>query len=140
MLKAFLDDSGTDDKRPLCIGGGVSPAAEWMQLEQKWTQVLQRYEVKVFHMTDVESLRKEFREWTVEKKDSFLSELVAIVIKHVQWWIGCRTTDEDEEGFKPYHDSAIQCVQRILFEIRNRYHKRTLKLFLRKLQDLLVLS
>ena len=116
MYRAYLDDSGSDDTPVLCIWGVLSPREEWEQLEEKWSLALQRYDVKIFHMSDLENLKREFdpsKGWTKERRESLLRELLPIMNQHIQHYIGCNASIKYAD-FKRYHDAGIQCMQIIL--------------------------
>ena len=85
MLKAYLDESGSDDTPFLLVGGYVSTEARWKKFERDWIAALHAEGLKEsFHMVDFETGNGEFRgpAWINERKDHFFKKLAQIIATH----------------------------------------------------------
>jgi hypothetical protein len=58
------------------MGGAIAGPNQWGEQRENWKEILGRYGVKVFHMTDVENRQGEFRGWDEDRKRRFLSDLI----------------------------------------------------------------
>lgn len=80
-LAAYFDASGTHHgSSVMAFAAYVADVDQWQRFDAEWRDMLNRYELKVFHMTDCESLLGEFKGWTVQKKKTFLSSVVAKIL------------------------------------------------------------
>lgn len=80
MLKAYFDDSGTHEGSLVtALGGCVAQIEQWVYFEQEWRGVLEEEHVKIFHMTDLESLRGEYEGWDEERKRRFIGRMLKII-------------------------------------------------------------
>ncbi len=82
MLIAYFDESGKErDHRAVALGTVIAPEEKWIEFEKKWNEILQRHDVKVFHMTDFETRNGEFKDkcWGNEERLSFIADLAEIV-------------------------------------------------------------
>jgi hypothetical protein len=89
----YLDDSGTDpNQEVVVVAGYISTAREWKKLSAAWRNVLKRYGVPYFHMTEFMSRRgsKLFpkQAWPDERKNELITELVGIVGRGAMCQIG----------------------------------------------------
>jgi len=85
MLKAYLDESGSDDTPFLLVGGYVSTETRWKKFERAWVEALHSEGLhESFHMVDFETGSGEFRgpEWTSERKDRLFRRLAQIIARH----------------------------------------------------------
>ena len=89
MFSAYFDESGTtSDGSVLTVAGSLSTVGQWMIFEEQWCEILSRYGIKIFHMTDCASSRGEFSAWggQTDKRRQFIAELAkcaAVNIQHV---------------------------------------------------------
>ena len=132
VLVAFLDESGSHDatgKLPgseiLGIGGVVARTEVWERIEAMWLDVLKRYQVPVFHMTECDSLKGDFFQWSRIQADALINELLDCFLGSPAFLV-CGTVlvkDYDEmlpELLKeqvvrhPYHAALHACIGRIL--------------------------
>lgn len=85
MLKAYLDESGSDDTPFLLVGGYVSTESRWKKFERAWVEALHSEGLhESFHMVDFETGSGEFRgpAWTAERKDRLFQRLAQIIARH----------------------------------------------------------
>jgi hypothetical protein len=85
MLKAYLDESGSDDTPFLLVGGYVSTETRWKKFERDWVDTLHAEGLhESFHMVDFETGHGEFRgpAWTNERKDRLFQKLAQIIARH----------------------------------------------------------
>jgi len=85
-FSAYFDASGTCDSQVLTVAGFVSTVNKWMRFEKEWTSILRREGIKVFHMTDFVSSKREFAEgWkgATERRRVFISDLATCIRRNV---------------------------------------------------------
>lgn len=75
VLKCYLDDSATSGFPIITLAGFVGDASLWEDIEVKLNEIMDRYEVPVFHAKEFEATKQCFSGWTRIKKRSFVSEL-----------------------------------------------------------------
>jgi hypothetical protein len=76
MLTCYLDESGSDSENPiLTIAGYVGRESGWMDFEAKVEPWFAEYGVTICHAKELHSGRNEFKNWTVLRKQSFVSRL-----------------------------------------------------------------
>jgi hypothetical protein len=81
-LKAFFDDSGTHDgSKVLALAGCIAREEQWLYFAQAWQAMLDEYEIQVFHMSELESLKGEFSGWTEERKRKLIGSVIGIARK-----------------------------------------------------------
>jgi len=86
-LEAYMDDSGSHDGAPVSvIAGYFGGHRRWMEFEDRWRPVLERYGVSEFHAKpfwdrDKEGTRTsgEYKGWSNDRAESFLDELLRII-------------------------------------------------------------
>lgn len=81
-LTAYFDASGThrqDGSLAMCVAGYVSTPRRWKKFEREWEELLREEGISAFHRTDLESLRKEFKGWTVERRDRVVKRAHKII-------------------------------------------------------------
>jgi len=86
MIQAYMDDSGTHAKAPICtLGGYFGGVGRWKEFERRWQSVLDRYHVKDFHAkrfwakTPTGERVDDYKGWSDEKADLFLKELLKTI-------------------------------------------------------------
>lgn len=82
MFKAYIDESGIHASSDMFVlAGYLAPAREWDRFTKKWQSVLSRYGINVFHATDCNSFRGEFKRFAgrKEERDEFVKELLATI-------------------------------------------------------------
>lgn len=76
MLVCYLDDSGKDPQNPITtIAGYVASETDWRAFEEAVEPIFQRYDVPVFHATDLHNTKGCFKGWSAIKKESFVAQI-----------------------------------------------------------------
>jgi Protein of unknown function (DUF3800) len=75
VFECYIDDSGTTDLPVVTLGGFLGFQGHWKALEPKLDDILNRYEVPVFHAKEFHRTRPPFKGWTRIKKLSVAEEL-----------------------------------------------------------------
>jgi hypothetical protein len=88
-VTAFFDESGhSASTRVVAIGGAMSTPKRWGNLREKWTAILSKFKVKIFHMTDFENRQGEFEGWDEDRKRALLGELFEAIKENPLMLIG----------------------------------------------------
>lgn len=86
---AYIDESGTHvGSAHLTVALALIPDSAEDAFETRWTSLLTRYGIHVFHMTDFNSCQGEFTNWSPERCHDFSLEIVDTVKAHVVFWMG----------------------------------------------------
>ncbi len=103
MMKAFFDDSGSDDNSPFYVlSGYLSTVAKWEIFSSQWRAVLAAPpSINYFHMVDAEGLRQEFKGWNREARDAKVTRLAKVIRSNVLYEISCMLP-------RALHDSIIR--------------------------------
>ena len=89
MLKAYFDRSELGEPAPvMAVSGYLSSDEEWAKFEPAWRQVLDRFDVEMFHMTEFECRLRSFESWTNETRTDLLGQLIDLVSRHTMVGIG----------------------------------------------------
>jgi len=102
-MKAFFDDSGSDDKSPFYVlSGYMSTVGKWDIFSAQWrTALADPPSINYFHMVDAEALRQEFKDWNPEARDAKVTRLAKVITSNVRWEISCMLP-------RALHDSIIR--------------------------------
>jgi hypothetical protein len=65
----------------MCVAGYVSTRWRWKKFERDWGRLLREEGISAFHRTDLESFQKEFKGWTVERRDRAVKRAHKIIKK-----------------------------------------------------------
>lgn len=80
MLKAYFDDSGTHvGADAIIVAGLLAHEQEWAQLQVDWLGALARFGLRKMHMSSCEAARKEFRDWSRDRRDLAISTFAEII-------------------------------------------------------------
>lgn len=82
MFKAYVDESGIHSTAKIFVlAGYLAAQKEWKRFEKKWQDVLDNYEIKVFHASDCNSNTGEFARFDgkQEEKNQFVKELLTTI-------------------------------------------------------------
>jgi len=85
MLTAYFDASGNPNEHVLVVAGFVSSTTDWISFESEWKARLDKDHIGYFRMSEFAHSTGEFRLWKglEDKRQSLLSDLLAIIQKHV---------------------------------------------------------
>jgi hypothetical protein len=95
MLWGFFDESGEHDRQTgelvrLTLGGCWASFEQWEDFVLKWAATLEAAGIHVFHMTDFEADRGEFKGWQERPDDRrrLLNNLLDTIIEFVPEFVG----------------------------------------------------
>ena len=78
MLKAYLDESGVHDDSPVVtVAAYLARPRDWQNWTKRW-KVAKR-PIKVFHATDAQNLRNEFKGWRGEDRDELVKRVLPVI-------------------------------------------------------------
>jgi hypothetical protein len=99
MFKAYFDRSELGKPAPvMAVSGYLSSDEEWAKFEPAWRQVLNHFEVEMFHMTEFECRLRPFESWTNETRVNLLGQLLDLVSRHTMAGIGAGILMNDYAG------------------------------------------
>ncbi|HEY5865056.1 MAG TPA: hypothetical protein VI542_05815 [Candidatus Tectomicrobia bacterium] len=79
IIKAYCDGTGSVNNKFMGLASIAGPVAAWEIFESGWSTVLKKYQVPVFHMTDLSATRGIFKGWTFAHQVSFVSDLLSVL-------------------------------------------------------------
>jgi len=83
LLVCYLDDSGKDPQNlAITVAGYVADEGSWAQFEAEVEPLFTKYGVATLHATDLHGTRRDFKDWTVLKKQSFVAQFCRILSRH----------------------------------------------------------
>lgn len=113
MLRAYLDDSGSDGSAVLAIGGGISSSFKWDAFEQRLRPFLTTHSLQTLHMCEVK--------WGGENDDGPLVRgAFSLVDQYVECYVGCSVRVADP-NLKRYHDAGLACVEAVIDLVEERW-------------------
>jgi hypothetical protein len=135
LFTAFFDASGTPDATAITMAGYVADTKKWARFEKRWQEILDRENIKSFHMTDFASSREEFEGWKENSgvRKQFLADLQDCARKFTNKRFSASVVIADynkanetyylEEVFgRPYSFCGISCVEHVRKWAKNRPH------------------
>src|SRR5262245_1995850 len=76
MLVAYFDESGTHSGSLVtAVAGYVSTAPRWKRFAREWTEALGKANVDCFHMSEYESRKGVFADWSDKKRVAVIKRL-----------------------------------------------------------------
>jgi hypothetical protein len=131
VLVAFLDESGIHDptgKEPgsqvAGFGGALAPTETWDEIEARWLDVLKRWQVPFFHMTDCLYQKKGFAGWSREQAEGLTQEMFDIITDYQMLRVCGTVSVQDydrlidtalKESLKhPYYFCLTLCMRQII--------------------------
>jgi hypothetical protein len=79
MFKVYIDESGIHtDSEMFALAGYLSPVKEWIRFVPKWKATLERHGVSIFHASECNGNRGEFKKFEGhrEERNLFVRELL----------------------------------------------------------------
>lgn len=91
MLKAYVDDSGSDRKGPAYVlSGYVSDVDSWDSFAREWDRLLNETPaIKYFKMQEAESGKGQFEGWSDDEIKDKICSLISIVCQYAKNRIEC---------------------------------------------------
>lgn len=81
VLQVYMDETGIHDDAPfVAVAAYVGRPQEWRAWTRDWNAA--KRPIKVFHSTDCSSLRGEFKEWDILRRDQFVANLLPVIRNH----------------------------------------------------------
>lgn len=85
LFKVYIDEGGTNAGSPiLTVAGYIARPSQWRLFTKEWNRVLRSAGIKIYHATDAQALRKEFKGWTSERVGQLCAELLPIIPKYAR--------------------------------------------------------
>jgi hypothetical protein len=123
-VTAYFDESGhSASTKVVAIGGAMATPVRWGELRVKWSSILAKYDVKTFHMADLENRQGEFRGWDEARKRGLLSEVLEAITESPMFMIGAAVVVEDfnrlnetmrEKLMDPWYLCYQSCFEEVL--------------------------
>lgn len=83
VLKIFMDESGTHDGSPAVAAAAYfSQPKVWRSFTTEFNAIKRhagKRPIEIYHATDAEALRGEFKGWTSEERNSFVAKLLPAI-------------------------------------------------------------
>lgn len=105
MLRAYLDDSGSDGSVVLAIGGGISSLVNWQTFEHQSRLFLDSHGLQTLHACELK--------WDGNDHEPIIRGAFSLVDQFVDGYVGCsvRTAHAD---LKRYYDAGLACVEAVI--------------------------
>ena len=85
LFKVYIDEGGTNADAPvLTVAGYAARASQWKLFTRDWNRVLKPTGIKVYHATDAQALRREFKNWTADQVGDLASKLLPIIPRYAR--------------------------------------------------------
>jgi len=105
MLRAYLDDSGSDESVVLAIGGGISSSANWQTFERELGAFLASHGLQTLHMCELK--------WDGNDHEPIIRGAVSLVDQFVDGYVGCSVRSAHPD-LRRYHDAGLACVEAVI--------------------------
>lgn len=104
MFRAYFDRSELAKPAPvMAVTGYLSSDEEWAKFEPCWQNVLDRFKLEMFHMTEYETRQRAFEAWSNEMRTDFLGQLIDLVNRYTIVGVGVGIL-MDDYGALPEED------------------------------------
>lgn len=81
MLSVYMDEAGTDvGSSVLTVGAYLARPKEWRAFKPRWNAA--KSPLKVYHASDAQNLRGEFKGWDKTARDKLVARLLPIIPAH----------------------------------------------------------
>ena len=105
MLKAYVDDSGSEPNSPIFVlAGYVLPAEAWARFSDEWDKepsLPNPKPIAYLHMSETgKDVDGEFSGWTIEEIEQKLLPLAAIIQRYHPGYLVCRARWSEYQQFK----------------------------------------
>jgi hypothetical protein len=104
MIEAYFDESGTHDgSRVLCVGGFVIDSDAAREFDAKWGEMLQKYNLPYFHMTDCASGFAPFDKLDQQGCIDAATEAIQLIRRYISGGIMTSIYPSDYATYAPDH-------------------------------------
>ena len=104
MFEAYFDESGTHDGSPvLCVGGIIIESTAAKELDRLWVEMLGRYGIEAFHMTDCASGLDEFKPLWKTKCIDIATEAIGLARDYITDGLMVSVVPTDFERYAAPH-------------------------------------
>lgn len=84
MLRAYIDDSGSDLLSPrFVLAGLISTETIWTGFEKEWASRLKKWNLPYFKASEANSRNGPFEGWSRERRDECVLELLSLITRSV---------------------------------------------------------
>jgi hypothetical protein len=87
MIQAYFDESASGDEL-LCVSGYAAPEETWNAFSALWLQRLGSDGIRFFHMKEFANGTGQFREFSPDKRETLINDLLGIILDHMQFGVG----------------------------------------------------
>ena len=99
MFVCYLDDSGKDHQNPIAaLGGYVAREAAWALFERNVEPVFKEFSVEVLHAVNLHNTKGDFKLWTRDRKEEFVSRVCEAMAPNVPLGISFSVDKENYEA------------------------------------------
>jgi len=124
VFTAYFDASGTAGSGILAMAGYVSDTPKWAKFDCIWKEILDREQVRLFHMTDCVSGQGEYQGWASHRRRRFINDLADCARKYTNKRFSASVVIEDykliDEEYElheyvgyPYMLCGISCIAHV---------------------------
>ena len=82
----------------MAVTGYLGSDEEWAKFEVGWQNVLERFKLEMFHMTEYETRKQAFENWSNAMRTDFLGQLIDLVNRHTIVAVGAGILVDDYEA------------------------------------------
>lgn len=80
MLKAYIDDSGSDQHgEHFVLGGLIAPVYTWGYIEHVWDGLLDKYKLPYFKMSEANACEGNFRGWSEAQRNECVEDFLDVI-------------------------------------------------------------
>ncbi len=144
MIKAYIDDTGTDAGRPIIgMAGFLSSEKRWGKFETEWDRILNPLdeinppaERRIFHATDClgKDGHGDFEGWSKSDRNALVDRLIPVAKKRTIFGFGCAFSVRDYDEMVPewikrkwehpyylcfFHIAQVFAINREKFSFKN---------------------
>jgi hypothetical protein len=105
----YLDESGTDGRSAaVAMGGYIAKLADWTEFQIEWQAMLDKDDVRAFHMTDLMAFQGEYKKeggWDADRREAFLQTARDIIHSRTLFGFATAIITEDCEKVLPLREA-----------------------------------
>lgn len=82
----------------MAVTGYLSSDEEWAKFEPDWQDILKRFKLDMFHMTEYETRKRAFESWSNDTRTDFLGQLIDVINRRTIVAVGVGILMDDYAG------------------------------------------